>query len=328
MSTTTRRSFVAAAALAASALGLAACGGGEPELEENAEGLTELTVMQITTMDAGPLHLGVEEGFFEEEGLDVTVQIAEAGSAIVPSVVNQESPIGYANVVSDLQAIDQGLDVQFVANCCGAGSDPEADTSGIFVLPDGEIESVEDLEGANIAVNSVNNLGDLTIDVALDAAGVDSSTLEYTPMNYSDMPAALERGDVDAIWSVEPHRSISESHGFVNLSSNFVESFPGSQLGYYITSSAFAESNPELVAGFQRAMDRANEYATENPDEVRRVIAEELDLDPELVGGANLATYVPGLDTESVRTFAESAVEHGMISEEPDYDEIFVEPQE
>ncbi|MGC5617623.1 ABC transporter substrate-binding protein [Georgenia sp. Z1491] len=322
------RRLAAAAALASAAFTLVACGGGGEEVAENEDGLVELTVMQITTMDAGPLHLGVEQGFFEEEGLDVTVQIAEAGSAIVPSVVNQESPIGYANVVSDLQAIDQGLDVQFVSNCCGTGSDPEADTSGIFVLPDSEIQAAADLEGANIAVNSVNNLGDLTIIRALEEQGVDGSTLEFTPMNYSDMPAALERGDVDAIWSVEPHRSISESHGFVNLSSNFVESFPDTQLGYYITSGAFAEANPEVVAGFQRAMDRANEYATDNPDEVRATIAETLDLDPELVAGANLATYVPGLDQDSVRAFGEAAVEQGMISEEPDYEEIFVEPQE
>src|SRR5690625_4357628 len=129
------RTTTIAAVAAGAGLLLAACGGGGEQLEAGEDGLTPLTIMQITTMDAGPLHLGVEEGFFADEGLDVEVQIAEAGSAIVPSVVNQESPIGYANVVSDLQAIDQGLDIKLVANCCGTGSDPEADTSHIYVLP-------------------------------------------------------------------------------------------------------------------------------------------------------------------------------------------------
>jgi len=314
-------------ALAAGAtLLLAACGGGGDQLEAGEDGLTPLTVLQITTMDAGPLHLGVEEGFFEEEGLDVDVQIAEAGSAIVPSVVNQESPIGYANAVSDLQAIDQGLDVRFVANCCGVGTDPELDTSRIYVLPDGPITDVQGLAGANIAVNSVNNLGDLTIKVALENQGVDTSGLTFTPMNYSDMPAALERGDVDAIWSVEPHKSISDSRGFTPLVSNFVESFPGTTIGYYITSGAFAEQNPEVVAGFQRAMDRSNEFATENPDRVREVIVENLEIDPELVDLTNLAVYAPGLDEQSVKDIAAAAVTHGMISAEPDYEEIFIRP--
>ncbi|WP_454084128.1 ABC transporter substrate-binding protein [Georgenia sp. Marseille-Q6866] len=313
---------------ATTALLLAACGGGGDELEAGEDGLTPLTVMQIPTMDAGPLHLGVEEGFFEEEGLDVEVRIAEAGSAIVPSVVNQESPIGYANAVSDLQAIDQGLDVKFVANCCAVGADPEADTSRIFVLPDSEITDVAGLAGANIAVNSVNNLGDLTIKVALENNGVDTSAVEFTPMNYSDMPAALERGDVDAIWSVEPHRAISESRGFTPLISNFVESFPDTTIGYYITSGAFAEANPEIVASFQRAMDRSNEFATENPDRVRETIVENLQIDAELVDETNLHVFAPGLDEESVKVIAAAAVEHGMISEEPNYEEIFIRPGE
>lgn len=320
------RTSLAAALAAAASLALAACSGGSAPAQ-NEEGLTELTVMQIPTMDAGPLHLAVEEGFFADHGLEVEVKIAEAGSAIVPSVVNQESPIGYANVVSDLQAIDQGLDIKFVSNCCGTGSDPEKDTSRIYVLPDGDIQSVDDLAGANIAVNSVNNLGDLTIKAALEGEGVDVSTLEFTPMPYSDMPAALERGDVDAIWSVEPHKSISDSRGFKPLISNFVEPFPDTTLGYYITSGAFAEANPEIVANFQAAMDEANQFATENPDRVREIITEKLELDPELVAQTNLAVFQPGLDEQSVQTYAEAAVKYGMIGEEPDYDEIFVRPE-
>lgn len=319
------RTLVVAALAAAASLALAACGGSA--VTTNEEGLTELTVMQIPTMDSGPLHLAVQQGIFAEHGLEVNVETAEAGSAIVPSVVNQESPIGYANVVSDLQAIDQGLGIQLVANCCGTGSDPEKDTSRVYVLPDGGLTEVADLAGANIAVNSVNNLGDLTIRAALEQEGVETSGLEFTPMPYSDMPAALERGDVDAIWSVEPHKAISDSRGFTPLVSNFVEPFPDVTLGYYITSQQFAEANPEVVADFQQAMDEANTYATEHPDEVRGVIVEQLELDPELVEQTNLGVFAPGLDRDSVQIFAQEAVKQGMISAEPDYDSIFVSPQ-
>lgn len=320
------RRALSVAALAAGTLTLAACGG--EELPTTEDGLTQLTVLQIPTMDAAPLHLAVQQGFFEEQGLSVDVQLAEAGSAIVPSVVNQESPIGYANVVSDLQAIDQGLDIKLVANCCGTAADPAVDTSGIYVLPDGEFAEAGDLDGANIAVNSVNNLGDLTIRATLEDYGVDTSTLEFTPMPYSDMPAALERGDVDAIWSVEPHKAISESRGFTLLASNFVEPFPEVTLGYYITSGQFAEQNPEVISAFQTALDEGNAYATENPDAAREVIVEELELDPELVDQAQLAVWAPGLDEDSVRVFAEEAVSQGLIEAEPDYESIFVRPTE
>ncbi|WP_418608339.1 hypothetical protein [Georgenia sp. SUBG003] len=74
-------------------------------------------------------------------------------------------------------------------------------------------------------------------------------------------------------------------------------------------------------------MDEANQFATENPDRVREVITEKLELDPELVEQTNLAVFAPGLDEESVKTYAEAAVKYGMIGEEPNFDDIFVRPE-
>lgn len=315
------------AALALSGLmALAACGSDEG-LEESEDGLTKLTVYHITTLDSTPLYLGIEEGFFEEEGLDVEVKIAESGSAIIPSVVNGESPIGYANVVSDLAAIDQGLDIKFVSNCCGVGGVDEPSTSRVFVLEDSEIQGAEDLAGTTIAVNSTKNLGDVTIPVALDAQGIDTSEIDYVPMNFSDMSAALERGDVDAIWMVEPFQAIAYDNGYRPVLANFAEAFPDSTLGYYITSGDFADENPETVAAFQRAMDRSNEFATENPDRLRELAVSEIGLTEDVASEIEFATFVPGLDTESVETYGKAAVEYGIIEEEPDYSSLFVTPE-
>lgn len=193
----------ALAGVAAAALALSGCGS-DAGVERNADGNVPLSVYHITTVDSAVLYLGIEQGFFEEEGLDVEVKIAESGSAIIPSVVNGESPIGYANVVSDLAAIDQGLDIKLVGNCCGTQGTPEEDVSQIFVLEDSEIKGPEDLPGTRIAVNSTKNLGDITVPAALENLGIEPGEIQWVPMNFSDMGAALERGDVDAIWQVEP----------------------------------------------------------------------------------------------------------------------------
>lgn len=316
---------IAALALAGT-FALAACSD-DDGLQQTEDGLTQLSVHHITTVDSTPLYLGVEEGFFEEEGLDVEVRIAESGSAIIPSVINGESPIGYANVVSDLAAIDQGLDIKFVSNCCGVGGVDEPSTSRVFVLEDSEIQGAEDLAGTTIAVNSTKNLGDVTIPVALDAQGIDTSEIDYVPMNFSDMSAALERGDVDAIWMVEPFQAIAYDNGYRPVLANFAEAFPDSTLGYYITSGDFADENPETVAAFQRAMDRSNEFATENPDRLRELAVSEIGLTEDVASEIEFATFVPGLDTESVETYGKAAVEYGIIEEEPDYSSLFVTPE-
>lgn len=314
------------AAAAASALLLSGCAGPDT-VQPDADGNVALSVYHITTVDSAVLYLGVEQGFFAEEGLDVTVKIAESGSAIIPSVVNGESPIGYANVVSDLAAIDQGLDIKFVGNCCGTGSDPAKDASGVFVLPDSGITDASGLAGKRIAVNSTKNLGDLTIPLALRNRGIDPGDIQYVPMNYSDMGAALERGDVDAIWQVDPFRAIATEAGYRNVLSNFVEALPDTVLGYYITSGTFAKDNPEVVAKFQRALSKSNEYATEHQDELRSTAVEKVKVDPAIAEQLHFATFPAGLDVDSIRRFGRAAAEAGIISKEPDYDQLVVEPQ-
>lgn len=316
-----------AGAAAALALAVVGCSGG-PSIETDDEGNAQLTVFHITTADSAPLHLGIEKGFFEEEGLDVTVQIAESGSAIIPSVVNGESQIGYANVVSDLAAIDQGLDIRFVVNCCGTQGEVEKDTSGVFVLDDSDIAGAEDLPGKTIAVNSTKNLGDITIPRALEQRGIDPAGIEWVPMNYSDMGAALERGDVDAIWQVEPFRTLAMDAGYRNVLSNFVEAAPNAQLGYYITSAEFGEEHPEIVQAFQRGYSKAAQFATDNPDELRRAAVEYVGVDPDVAERMNFAAFVPGLDTDSIREYGALAVEYGVISEEPNYDEYIILPED
>jgi NitT/TauT family transport system substrate-binding protein len=80
------------------ALGLlltAACGGGD-EAAEPAPGVTAgggstelmpVTVGVIPILDVAPAYLCQEQGIFEENGLDVTLEPAQGGATIVPAVL-------------------------------------------------------------------------------------------------------------------------------------------------------------------------------------------------------------------------------------------------
>ncbi len=67
---------VVTAALSAALLMATGCSGG-PEAKKDADGNVELTIQHITTSDSVPLYLGIEQGFFADEGLNVKVEIAK-----------------------------------------------------------------------------------------------------------------------------------------------------------------------------------------------------------------------------------------------------------
>src|SRR5690606_4452734 len=122
----------AVALLGAAALLVAACGGdnggddqaaagGEDETQE----LHHLQVGIVPVVDVVPLYLGIEKGFFEEEGLDVEPYVAQGGAAIIPAVVSGEQAIGFSNIVSLLLAEENDLPVQVIAQGIQATDDPE-----------------------------------------------------------------------------------------------------------------------------------------------------------------------------------------------------------
>src|SRR5690625_796748 len=102
------------AAGAATLLLLAACNGdaADPGPEGEDAELTPITVGVLPIVDTAAIWLGVDEGIFEEHGLDVTLEILAGGAAVVPTVVSGEHEFGFSNSISVLQGVEQGLPLQ------------------------------------------------------------------------------------------------------------------------------------------------------------------------------------------------------------------------
>ncbi|WP_406019719.1 ABC transporter substrate-binding protein [Nocardioides sp. NBC_00850] len=89
------RRGLATALVLAMPLALSACGG--ESADESAGGATEITVGVIPIVDVAPIYLGVEKGFFKEEGLDVNLELAQGGAAIIPAVASGQYQFGFSN---------------------------------------------------------------------------------------------------------------------------------------------------------------------------------------------------------------------------------------
>src|SRR5262245_43656042 len=66
--------------------------------------LTPVTVGVIPIADTAALYLGDSLGYFEEAGLDLTIETAESGAAIAPAVVSGDYQFGFSNNLSLLVA--------------------------------------------------------------------------------------------------------------------------------------------------------------------------------------------------------------------------------
>jgi NitT/TauT family transport system substrate-binding protein len=302
------------AAFLAMAVLIAACGGDD---DDGAEGTTETTEStggneELTPITVGilpiaalaPLWYGIEQGYFEDEGLDVTTEIGSSGAQLAPAVLNGDYQFAVGEYLSIMQARENDVGIQVVAN-----------------LTDSGIESAEDLAGKTIAVNGLGGIEEIAVRAILDDLGADSSGVEFTEVGFPDMNAAVEAGEVDVAAQLEPFITFGEQDGLVNLLDPFYESIPGMPLGLFFGSEEWLAENPELAEAFVRALDRSIE-ASADTEAMKETIVANTETDAELVEEIALDHWVAGIDRDKLQTIGELAVTYEILEEEPNLDEL------
>ena len=173
---------------------------GEPEKADIKLGI-------IPIADVAPVFIGIEQGFFEEEGLTVSTEFAQGGAASIPSVVSGDIDFAFGAYPSFFSAVQEGLPLLISTEANRAAPL----FGGLYALPDSGIATPADLEGKTIAVNTLNNLVQLAVEAQLVDAGLTLDDVTLVEIPFPDMVAALERGDVDVIAVVEPFGTIAKN---------------------------------------------------------------------------------------------------------------------
>jgi NitT/TauT family transport system substrate-binding protein len=284
--------------------------------------LTPVTVGVLPIVDTAAIWLGVEEGIFEDHGLDVELELAQGGAAVVPAVVSGDYQFGFSNVASLLVANSQGLPLKIVAPGNFSTGDPESDIGAVLAMPDSGIESPADLAGKSVAVNTLNNIGDVTVSEVVEQAGGDPEQISFVEMGFPDMPAALAGGQVDAAWILEPFRTIAMDQGAEVVTHNFADVDPEMMIAAYFTTGTYAESDPEIVESFTAAMEESLTFAEENPDAARAILSTYTEIDPAVQEKMVMPRFSPDVNADSVQLLADLALKYGLVSEDVDVDAL------
>jgi NitT/TauT family transport system substrate-binding protein len=264
--------------------------------------------------------LGLDKGFFKEQGLDLKLQSLRGGEATVPAVVSGSVQFGFSNLTSLLIARDKGLPLTVVAPGNASTGVQGKDFGGIIVGKNSSVQSVKDLEGKTVSVNSVNNIADSTLGASMRKAGGDPSKIKYIEVAFADVPAAIEKGQVDAAWVVEPFLTIAKNQGARVLTSNLVDTAPNLTMSAYFTSESQAQSDPQLLEKFKAAMKKSLEYADTHADEARQAVLGYTSIQPEIAQQMTLPRWPSDVDRSSVQVLADLALKGGLISKEANLD--------
>src|SRR5258705_3760879 len=126
-----------------------------------------------------------------------------------------------------------------------------------------DIKSIKDLAGKKIAILPGSTQEVVILD-RFKMEGMSIKDVQPIRVSFSDMPAALERGDIDAYVGAEPGPSISVAKG-VGRIVEFPYSTPTGSVNMVMTThEAMIKDKPELVRDFLTIHRKATEYAMAN----------------------------------------------------------------
>ncbi|GAA1816100.1 ABC transporter substrate-binding protein [Nesterenkonia flava] len=311
------------ALLAGLTLLLAGCAGGEEQSSE--DDLTTVTLGVMTIAPTAAIQYGVDEGIFEEHGLDVEMVPGDGGAAMLPAVQSGEMDFATGNPLSLLVAVGQGLDMRLVSGWSHSLTEGQ-DINAVVVRADSGIESWRDLEGRSVAVNVLNGQGDLTIMEAVRRDGGDPDAIGLTEVSFPEMEAQLERGNVDAVWLPEPFLSQAlAQEEFTLLGQPNQEVLPGLPTSMAFTSGRFYEENPETVAQFKAAMEEAMDAAQNDPEGSAEALSHFLDMPVEAAAEVNMEEFDGDIRREPLEDMSRLMVEYGFIDELPGLDAVIID---
>lgn len=259
-----------ALAVAVAGLMVVALAGCSPAAEptESAAALTPVRII-VAPIQYETAYIADEQGFFEEAGLDVEILTGADGAANAARVLGGDAELTISSWTAMVTSTAAGLPLKVVmGNGVISG---EEDTSGILVRADSDIQSIADLAGRQVAVQSPGTGTDIPLLVAAQEAGIDPASISLANIPYAGMAPALEQGQVDAAFGSSQFYSQMIADGNRVIANPAREYFANQPSTLWASSTSWLEENPDAASAFVSAMTKAVDFYTANPEVVREI---------------------------------------------------------
>jgi len=326
----TRQRGVAAFALAGVlSVGLVACAGsGDSSPPDTAKGpgtdgpeVQSIMVGQIPADIYVPLYLGVDQGYFADNGLDVALESLGNGPAGITQLISGERQVITTGTQTVVFAAQQGIALSLIAET--VNQVPGSGTMTIEALADSGIHDAKDLVGKKVATLALNGYPTILANGALADLGVDYKKIEWVEVAPSELGAALERGTVDAVTAWPPIiQNLKSTLGTITVVDMITKELAGIDRGAYAVSTEWAKKNPKAVAAFQCGLKKGAEAANGDSDLTAQTVIKYTKLPKTIVDSVpqkSRAVYSTKSEAKTYQLMADMMLEQGLIKKPFDF---------
>ncbi len=251
-----------------------------------------------------PMYVAIEEGYFADEGIDLTLVTGFGADKTMTAVLTGEADIGFMGSESTIYTYAGGTQ-DYVVNFAQL-----TQRAGNFLVSREPIDdfSWDMIKGHNVLGGRAGGMPEMVFEYILKKNNIDPKTdlsIDQS-IDFGSTAAAFSGGQGDFTVEFEPHATSLETKG-----DGYVVASLGEDSGYvpytaFSAKKSYIEAHPDIIQSFTNALQKGMDYVnSHSPEEISKVIA------PQFEG-----TEVETIETIVTRYYEQNTWKENLVFEE------------
>jgi NitT/TauT family transport system substrate-binding protein len=276
-----------------------------------------------------PLYVAMDEGFFTQQGLDLTKETAGAPTVALSAVISGSAQFSIHGPEWTAIAASKGAPVNIIANVVNGAA------VWIATAPDFKFESIKDIKGQKVVTGLMPTTSTSLFIKLLKENGMDAKTdVEMIQVAIGSEPGPFVAKQANIAVMYEPGLDQAVAKGM-----KVVLGFPKSYGAYaFSTVTARNDVDPDTAQRVVNGMEMAMRFMGKNEAKTVEIAKKEFPtLDPVVVEAAvkrmlSDGVYPPSVDisADALKVSMDTQIALGNLASQPDYKAFvvkkFIEP--
>ncbi len=271
--------------------------------------LTKVTLNEVAhSIFYAPQYVAIENGYFEEEGIDLELVTGFGADKTMSALVAGEADIGFMGAESSVYLYSEGAS-DYAVNFAQL-----TQRAGNFLVAREPIENFtwDMLKGKNVLGGRKGGMPQMVFEYILKKNGINPATdvsIDQS-IDFGSTAAAFSGGQGDFTVEFEPSATALES-----AKEGYVVASLGVDSGYvpytsYCTTKSYLSKNQDIIQSFTNALQKGMEYVNSHtPEEIANVIAPQFE-----------ETDIKTIETIVTRYYEQNTWKDNLVFEESSFD--------
>ena len=235
--------------------------------------LTKITLNEVAhSIFYAPQYVAIENGYFEEEGIDLTLVTGFGADNVMTSLISGDAQIGFMGSEASIYVYAEGAE-DYIINFAQL-----TQRAGNFLVSRDNISDFKwtDLKGSTVLGGRVGGMPEMILEYILkqNNMDIDHDLTIVKNIAFGSTAGAFSGGQGDYTVEFEPGATILETE-----SKGYVVASLGVDSGYvpytaYSAKKSYMEKNPEVMQSFTNAIQSGLNYVnTHSSEEIAKIIA-------------------------------------------------------